>query len=107
MLTFSNRLYIGESINEKKIGLLKLGLMQGKGRIKLYLIALSNNEHDQLDIIHNSMLKQKLYRKLDLKIVGFCNSKEEALELVNTILQETLDANGDANMKAYLLKDFT
>ena len=106
MLTFSNKLYIGESINKKKLGFYKLGLKQGRGFIKIYLLTLSNNDSDQIDIIHNSMLKQHLYRKLPLRVVGLSNSREEALEIVNRIICETLENTGNANIKDYLIKNF-
>lgn len=106
MLTFSKNLYIGETIKEKKINLYKLGLKQGRGLIKLYLITLSNNESDQLDIIHNSLLKQRLYRKLDLRVVGLCNSRSEAIDIVNQIVAEAVENTGKADIKDYLIKNF-
>lgn len=106
MLTFSKNLYIGESINEKKINFYKLGLKQGRGLIKLYLITLSNNESDQLDIIHNSLLKQHLYRKLDLRVVGLSNTKSEAIDIVNHIVTEAVENTGKADIKDYLIKNF-
>lgn len=106
MITYSNKLYVSNSIKERKIPAIKLGIKQGRGRLKLYLITLSNNDSDQLEIIHNSLLKQRLYRKLDLRIVGFANSKEEATDLVIDMLNETIESTGSCNIKDYLLTQF-
>lgn len=106
MITFSKNLYVSNSIKERKIPVIKLGIKQGRGRLKLYLITLSNNDSDQLDIIHNSLLKQRLYRKLDLRIVGLANSREEATELVIDMLNETIESTGHCNIKDYLLTQF-
>lgn len=105
MISYSNKIYVGDSIKEKKIPSLKFKIKQGRGFLKLYLIVLSNNNSDQLDIIHNSMLKQRLYRKLDLRIVGFANSYEEATKIVLRILDETMEATGTCDIKKYL-EDF-
>ncbi len=59
MIRFSDNLYVSDSIKEHKLPLYKLGIRQGRGKLKLYLLVLSNNEHDQLDIIHNSILKNE------------------------------------------------
>jgi len=106
MITYSNKLFVSSSIKERKIPAIKLGINQGRGRLKLYLITLSNNDSDQLDIIHNSMLKQRLYRKLDLRIVGFANSYDEATQLVLDILNETISNTGTCNIKEYLESNF-
>lgn len=106
MITFSNRLYISNSIKENKVSAYKLGIRQGRGFLKLYLLALPANGFDQLEIFHNSLFKQRLYRKLDVKIVGITKTREEALSLLNDILLETIETNGNANIRDYLLKDF-
>ena len=105
MITFSDRIYC-DNISEKKIDLIKLGIKQGRGRLKLFLIALSNNDSDQLDIFHNSLLKQRLFRKLDLRIVGFADSKDEAIGIVQNMLDETIEQTGTCNIKAYLIDKY-
>lgn len=106
MIRFSDNLYVSDSIKEHKLPLYKLGIRQGRGKLKLYLLVLSNNEHDQLDIIHNSILKQRAYRKLDINIVGLANSYDEALSIVDRILNECMENDGSCNMKEYLHKHF-
>lgn len=104
MITYSNKLYTSDSI--KKIDSIKRKIKYGHGQARLYLITLSNNGDNQLDIFHNAMLKQRLYRKFDLKVVGLSNSYDEALLIVEGILNDSLKETGSADMKSYLLKFF-
>ncbi len=106
MVSYSENLYLSESIKEKKLNRIKRNIRQGRGRFDLYIISLSNNANDQLDIFHNSMFKQKLYRKFDIRIVGLAKSYDESLMLVERILQDTLEANHNADMKHYLMENF-
>ena len=103
MITYSNNLYLGDSV--KHIKSIKRKIKYGRGQLKLYLITLSNSE-DQLDIFHNAMLKQRYFRKLNLRVVGLANSYEEALEVVSQILDDTLAHTGVPDMKAYLSDNF-
>ena len=106
MIVFSEKLYLGSDLNENKLNKIKRNIRQGRGSFDLHVIALSNNPHDQLDIFHNALFKQRLYHKLDMKIVGFAGSYDEAVCVVQRILADTLDETGDVNMKQYLLRDF-
>lgn len=103
MITYSDNLYIGDTV--KHINRIKRKIKLGKGQIRLYLITLANN-CDQLDIFHNSMLKQRFYRKLDLKVVGIANSYDEALLLIQDILEDTMAETGTTDMKSYLQSGF-
>ena len=106
MVTYSERLYTDDKINKKKLNKIKRNIRQGRGRFDLYLIALSNNDHDQLDIIHNSMFNQKLYRKFDIRVVGLASSYDEATSIVLNILEDTMTETGSVDMKGFLKKDF-
>jgi len=106
MVTYSERLYTNGEISQRKLNRIKRNIRQGRGRFNLYLISLSNNKYDQLDIIHNSMFKQKLYRKFDIRVVGLASSLEEAKELVLNILNDTIEETGTVDMKSFLEKDF-
>ena len=106
MVTYSDKLYLSESINEKKLNKIKRNISQGRGRFDLYILSLSNNEHNQLDIFHNAMFKQKLYRMFDIRIVGLASSYEESLIVMQKILEDSLSETGKADMKSYLLGSF-
>lgn len=100
MITYSDNLYTGDSI--KHVRRIKRKIKYGRGQLKVFILTLSNSS-DQIDIFHNSMLKQRLFRKQDLRVVGLANSYDEALTIVLNILDDTLKENGNADMKKYLL----
>lgn len=99
MITYSDNLYLGESV--KHINRIKRRIKYGRGQLKVFLLTLSNTD-DQIDIFHNSMLKQRYYRKLDLRVIGIANSYDEALVVVQNILSDTMELKGNTNMKQYL-----
>ena len=106
MVAYSDNLYLGEGINIKKLNRIKRNIRQGRGRFDLYIISLSNNQYDQLDIFHNALFKQKSYRKFDIRIVGLASSYDEALAVVQKILDDTIAVTGKANMKQFLIERF-
>ncbi len=67
-----------------------------------YVIALSSNEKNQLDIIHTLFLKSKWQRRMLPLVVGIASDKHEAYLIVNAIMNETMESRGDCNMRAYL-----
>lgn len=103
-MKFYRRLYVGPSI--RNVNKIKWKLLTGRGQFGIYLIALSHTS-DQLDIFHCALLKQKYFDKKALQIVGIAEGREEAVSLVEQMLQDTIDAGMEADIKGYLLKTFT
>lgn len=95
------KLYVGESIKgkEKKI---KWKINHNAGLFSVYVISLASNPNNLLDIIHTTDLMQKGYPKKDIRIIGIAKGKEEAMELVKRIIQETYDYLGTTNVEKYL-----
>lgn len=100
-MEFYRKLYVGASVTHPRV--IRQKLLLGKGRADVYLVTLSASS-DQLDIFHSGLLKQRFYAKDGLKIAGLAGSREEALELVQKILKDTLRETGEADMKHYLLE---
>ena len=67
-----------------------------------YVIALSSNEKNQLDIIHTLYLKSKWQRRMLPLVAGIALDKHEAYLIVNKIMLDTMETRGDYNMRAYL-----
>lgn len=103
-MRFYKNLYVGETI--KNVNLVKWKLKHAAGQFDAYLITLSENDSDQLNIFHNSMLKQKLFRSVDYKVVGIANGRAEALTLVKKMTDDCMEATGTGNIKEYLKQDF-
>ena len=95
-------LYLGESINGKKLDRIKKKLEKHPLFSGIFLIAFSRNPHDQLEIYEAKQLAQSYYRKYPPYIVGMAGSRQEALTLVEKIVTECLSARGDCALKEYL-----
>jgi len=97
-MRFYKNIYIGQDVKNpiKK----KLNLKIGKGFLNFYVISLAQND-DQLNIFKASLLKQKLYDKKVLKIVGIANNYDEAVQLVVTITEDVYKQTGTANIKQF------
>ena len=73
-LTFAPNLYLGESIASEK-----------------------------LDKLKKRLEKKPHYKKEEFLILGIAAGYEEALQLIEQITGECLDARGDCNLREYLL----
>ena len=67
-----------------------------------YVIALSSNEKNQLDIIHTLFLKSRWQRRLLPFAAGVAFDKHEAYLIVNKIMQDSMKAGYGCNMRSYL-----
>lgn len=95
------RLYIGESVNnpDKLIHKLK----KHAKFLNAYILVLSKNPHDQLEIHKAGYLAQSYYRKNPPYVIGIAGSYDEAVFLVQKIAEEAYAARGDGRLKEYLI----
>lgn len=103
MLTYHSGIYLGESIREEKLDKIKKRLEKKPLFSGVFLITLSRNVSDQLEIYAARQLAQSYYRKNPPYVIGIAGTYEEALEIVEQIVQECLKARGDCSLKEYLL----
>ena len=78
-----------------------LRIDQRRDSVDLFLAA---NGQDLFDILSSAYLKQPALRRNLPEIVGIAQGREEAVALVQQILEETLQETGAADVKAYLRK---
>ena len=99
---FYKYLYTTEKYKSKKDKICRK-LKWNMGQINVYVIALSTGE-DQLEIFHSALLKQKAFRKNNpVFVVGIANGYGEAVELIQTIVQDIYEKTGTADIKEYIL----
>ncbi|MBE5997511.1 MAG: hypothetical protein E7240_09240 [Lachnospiraceae bacterium] len=103
MLHWSSELYIGEGIGGK-MKELRRDLDEGKTAENAWLITLSTNRSNQLDIVHTLFLRQPWIRKSLPMIVGVAGSKKEAMNMVMNILTDSLKTHCGTDMRAYLVE---
>ncbi len=102
-LTYHPDLYLGDSINRRKLDKIKKKLEKKPLFSGVFLIAVSRNASDQLDIFDARQLVQRYYQSHPLYIVGIAKSHDEAVELVERLVRECLEKRGDCALKEYLL----
>ena len=99
-MKFYKKLYVGEMVkNPRKV---KRKLNRNAGLVNIYIIALCKGP-DQLEIYPSYVLMQPFYRVHSPYVIGIASSYEEAVEIVRTIVEESLHENGDCDLKKYLL----
>lgn len=101
-LTYYPGLYLGEGIKRKKLDKLKKQLEERPLLAGVVLITLSRNLSDQLEIYEARQLQQGYYKKNPPFVVGIAADRQEALEIVELLVQECLDKRGDCALKEYL-----
>ena len=101
-IIYCEKLYLGESIDEKKLDKLKKRMKNKPLLCGNYLIAISDNPNNQLDIMQARQLVQTYYSSYPIRVVGIAADYDEALALVEQMVQECLHARGDCALKEYL-----
>ena len=102
-LTYASNLYLGESIASEKLDKLKRRLEKKPLLANVYLITPAKNPADQLDIFDARQLVQPHYRDEEFLVLGIVSGYEEALQMIEQITRECLEARGDCNLREYLL----
>lgn len=99
-MEFYPRLYVGKKV--KNPTKLKAKLAKHAKLSDAYVITLSKNQHDQLEIQKAGCLAQKYYRLNPPYVIGLATDYDEAIEIVQQIVQETYAAQGNCKLKEYL-----
>lgn len=66
----------------------------------IYVIVLSK-ESGRVEYMHNAFLCQKYYKDNSPFVLGLAHSQDVILEMIQTMLEETFDARGDYDIRAY------
>lgn len=102
-LEYHHRLYLGESISDSKLDKIKKTLENHPLRSNVFLITISRNSCDQLEIFSARQLVQNYYHKYPVYVIGIASDYEEAVAMIEKIVQECLRVRGDCALKEYLL----
>ncbi len=102
-MKFYFKLYVDEESRDVLLKV-KKELERNKLQWGTYLIVLTQNEANHLEIFHSILLKQKVIKKQNLFVVGIANSYSKALELVEKLTGEVYDETGGTNIRQYILE---
>lgn len=101
MLEWYKKLYIGENA-KKDAAKAKWRLNHGKLQMNMFLITYASNPENLLEIIGTEQLMQKTVHRRCPMIVGIAASKEEAVQMVQQIIEETYARQQDVDVRRYL-----
>lgn len=73
----------------------------GKPDLSHFLIVLAK-EPEQLEILPTYLFLQKCYQNTDYRVVGICDSYQNAIETVLQMTNDCLEKTGEALLKPYL-----
>lgn len=99
MLKWHKNYYKGPNV--KNVTGIRLKLIQGKPVPGIYLITLSENPHNLLEILPALTLIQETAARICPEIIGIAKGKEEALELITDMVQTVYEETGELNIKEY------
>lgn len=95
--------YAGDSVVSKREKI-KWKVMHNAGLVDIYLIAVSSNEENLLDIIPSWELMQTYYKRTETLIVGVDKGYENAMELAGKIVMDVYRKTGEFNVRKYFLE---
>lgn len=101
-LSYRPELYLGEGIKGKKLDKIKKNLENKPLFSGVFLISISRNPSDQLDIYDAKQLSWRYYQKNPPYIVGIADDWQEAVALVAQMVEDCLRVRGDCELKEYL-----
>ncbi len=102
-IVYHPNLYLGEGITTAKLDKIKKRLEKKPLFCDVYLLMISRNPSDQLEIMAAKQLAQKYYSAHPVQVVGVAQDHSGAVALVEQIVQECLESRGDCALKEYLL----
>ena len=102
-MRYYKHLYLMEGL-EKKKGRIIRKLEENKFQANIHIITLSQNEKNHLEIYNSVLLLQPDYPHEDFFVVGIAKGYEDAVELVEQIVQEVYNETKGADIRSYILK---
>ena len=102
-MQFRRHLYVSASLEGKEKKIIHR-IQHGKYPLNVYLLTVPENENQQLEFYDCLMLMQPLFQNDKDLIVGLAAGYDEAVEMTKKIVEETLEKNGDVNIRKYLLE---
>lgn len=94
------KLYIGDSIDGRKLMFIKHRIRHGKGGY--CVIVPSEKDDEMLDIIEAKYLIKPLYDGKRLVLGGIAANKSEAIKLVCLMTEDCQRIRGDLNLKEFI-----
>lgn len=102
-LTYHHNLRLSDSIDARDLRRLKKQLTQKPLLSDVYLLLPARNSRDMLEFYHSRMLVRPYYQKEPVYVIGITRTYEEALTMIEQLVQECYQERGDCSLREYLL----
>ncbi len=99
-MQWAEHLYLSEKTAAKKEKIIRKA-ERGAGMVSVYLIALASNPDNLFDIFHAAHLKEQSFYRQELFIVGIAFGYEEALEMVQHMIEDIYRETGGFRVREY------
>ena len=100
MVTWSEKLYLGEGI-KKKHRRAMFAINHGKLAYDVFVIAFASNEENLFDIIAADELLFPHYKNSKIHILGLAKGREEAKIIIKKMIVEIYNETGDFKVRDY------
>ena len=101
-MRYYKHLYLADGIKKKEKIIRKLE--EKKLQMNIHIITLARNEKNQLEIYNSMILLQPDFPHDDFFVVGLAKDYEDAIELVEEIVQEVYNETKGADIRSYILE---
>ena len=101
MLEWYKKLYIGENAQKDAVKAMRR-LNHGKLQRNMFLVTYPTNPENLFDIIGTEQLWQKTVHRRCPLVIGLAGSKDEAVQIVQQIVEDTYKKQLDVDVRRYL-----
>lgn len=102
-MKYYHNLYLSEGFHDKKDIIIEK-LERGQIQLNKYLVVLTKSDVNHLEFFDSVLLKQNVFRKEELFLIGIADGYFGALEMVEKITQEVYDRTKGTDIRSYLLE---
>lgn len=94
-------LFVGESISPRRKKRIIRKVKRRSVFNAAYLLTLSSNPDNLIDIISTAVIRQRYYPKRGLLVIGLAGNYEEAVMLAGEIVSCVYEARGDFRLREF------
>lgn len=102
-MRYYKHLYLAEGLAKKKEKIIRK-LDANKLQMNIHVIVLAGNEKNQLEIYNSMIFLQPDFPQDDFLVVGIAKGYEDAIEIVEEIVQEVYNETKGADIRSYILE---
>ncbi len=99
------KLYVSECLKGKEKKIIRRIRRRSAKLLDIYMIVLSNNPQEQLDIYNTGLLQQDLIDLNKCTIIGVGFGRAETMKLIKTIVLDTYQKTGTGNIRNYIQQE--